>query len=92
MAGMSKYSTDDVMAALLMFRDATADQFTRVDRRFEAMQDQMNRRFDRVDDRFDRVDERFDRMDTRFDRMDERLDRIDVRVARLEKDHERPAS
>ena len=62
---MSKYSTDDVMAAVLTLKDAIEGYTRSNDRRLDTMQEQMNRRFDRVDERFDRMDVRFDRLDGR---------------------------
>jgi flagellar capping protein FliD len=62
---MSKYSTDDVMAAVLTLKDAIEGHTRSNDRRLDTMQEQMNRRFDRVDERFDRMDVRFDRLEGR---------------------------
>ncbi len=38
-----------------------------MDKRFEAMQNQMDKRFEQVDKRFEQVDKRFESMDKRFD-------------------------
>jgi hypothetical protein len=54
-----------------------------MDKRFEAMQQQMDKRFDAVDKRFDAVDKRFEAMDKRFDAMDKRLDEVSRRIDRF---------
>ncbi len=52
---MSKYSTDDVMAAVLTLKDAMEGFAMSVDRRFDAV----DRRFETVDRRFETVDPTF---------------------------------
>jgi hypothetical protein len=86
---MSKYSTDDVMAAVLTLKDAMEGYARLNDLRFDTTQDQMNRRFDTMQDQMNR---RFDRVDERFDRIDERFDRLEGRVAALEPHDQYPAS
>jgi chaperonin cofactor prefoldin len=55
-------------------------RFDAVDKRFEAMQEQMNKRFDAVDKRFDAVGKRFEsmqeQMDKRFEALTRRIDRF----------------
>lgn len=51
-------------------RDEFLDALERIDKRFEAIQKQMNKRFDRVDKRFESIDKRFDRVYERFDNID----------------------
>ncbi len=72
-----KYTIDDVMIALQTVQEATGLSITRIDekidaldRRFEHLQADMDRRFDLVVNRFDAVDTRFDAVDTRFDRLE----------------------
>ncbi len=65
---------------------ATKDDIKRVieefDKRFEAMQTQMDKRFEAMDKRFEAMNKRFEamqtQMDKRFERVHERLDNIDL--------------
>ena len=51
-----------------------------MDKRFEAMQEQMDKRFEAIDKRFEamqeQMDRRFEAMDKRFDAMTKRIDRF----------------
>ena len=71
-----RYTTTEIMEALLDFRDATALAFTNlraemngrfeaIDRRFEEFEDRMNRRFDSVDLRFDAFERRVSALEQR---------------------------
>ena len=53
--------------------------FSRMERRFEAVDarfDQVDKRFEAIDARFDRVDQRFEAIEARLDRQDQRFDEI----------------
>jgi len=50
--------------------EATLQVFMQqVDKRFEELRDDMNKRFEQVDKRFEQVDKRFEQVDKRFDQM-----------------------
>jgi hypothetical protein len=55
----------------------TSEAVARIEERFEA-------RFDAVDKRFDAVDKRFDAVDKRFDAIDKRFDALTAAVQRLQ--------
>ncbi len=61
--------------------------FGRMDHRFKAMQEQMDRRFESVDKRFESVNEKFEavqqQMDRRFDASDKRFEAIESRLDKL---------
>lgn len=75
----------------------TAEQFAKVDERFDAV----DARFDKVDERFDAVDARFDKMDhtlknildvvleipskKSFERLETKVQDIDTRLASVER-------
>ncbi|HEX5275525.1 MAG TPA: hypothetical protein VFW34_09650 [Candidatus Rubrimentiphilum sp.] len=64
-----RYSTADLMAAIIDLSEATAHGFT-------AMRAEMDRRFEAADRRFEsleyKMNKRFDSMDTRFDAFERR--------------------
>ena len=45
-----------------------------MDKRFEEMRSDMDRRFDQVDKRFEQVDKRFEQIDKRFEQVDKRFE------------------
>ncbi len=55
-------------------------RFDAVDKRFEALQEQMDKRFDamwqQADKRFESMDKRFESMDKRFEELTRRIDRF----------------
>ncbi|WPL17886.1 hypothetical protein Thiowin_02929 [Thiorhodovibrio winogradskyi] len=57
------------------------------DKRFDAMQTQMDKRFDAVDKRFEamqtQMDKRFDAVDKRFEAMDKRFEALTRRIDRF---------
>jgi len=59
------------------------EQFVRMDKRFDALYLEMDRRFKKMDERFEKIDERFDalyrEMDRRFEKVDERFEKVDER-------------
>jgi len=68
--GPDDISNREILAALIAFKGGVAGKFDQVDRRFELMQAQMDRRFDRVDQRFDEVDRRLDRLEARVENIE----------------------
>jgi chromosome segregation ATPase len=63
-------------------------RFDRVDDRIDKLEATMNDRFDKVDDRFSKVDERFSKVDERFEKleatMNDRFAKVDERFEKLE--------
>jgi DNA anti-recombination protein RmuC len=57
-------------------RELMREGFDQIDRRFEAMQANIDRRFEQVDKRFEQVDKRFEQVDKRFEQMDRRFDEM----------------
>ena len=56
----------------------TRQGFSEMNRRFELLLDQTNKRFEQVDKRFEHVEKRFDQVDRRFDALTRRMDRFMV--------------
>jgi hypothetical protein len=53
-----RYSSAELMDAILDLSNATANGFSRVDTRFEKLEHSINKRFDSVDLRFDSFERR----------------------------------
>ena len=64
-------------------RELMQQGFVMMDKRFEELQHQMDKRFDVVDKRFEAVDKRFESMDKRFASMDKRFEEITRRLDRF---------
>ena len=64
-------------------RELMQQGFVMMDKRFEELQHQMDKRFDGVDKRFEAVDKRFEAMDKRFEAMDKRFEKITRRLDRF---------
>ena len=47
-----------------------------MDKRFDLMREEMNKRFEQVDKRFEQVDKRFEQFDKRFETLTTRIDRF----------------
>ncbi|MHA1405740.1 MAG: hypothetical protein ACTSSI_18410 [Candidatus Helarchaeota archaeon] len=62
-------------------------RFEAMDRRFEALQEEMNKRFEAMDKRFEAMQEemnkRFEAMDKRFEAMDRRFTGLDKKLDKL---------
>ncbi len=56
-----------------------------VDKRFELMKDDMDRRFEQVDKRLEQVDKRFEQVDKRFEMIDKRFEQVDRRFEQVDK-------
>ena len=50
-----------------------------MDKRFTAMQHNIDKRFEQVDKRFEQVDKRFEQVDKRFEQVDKRFEQIERR-------------
>ncbi len=55
-------------------RELMVEGFKQMDKRFEQMQLDINKRFDQVDKRFEQVDKRLEQADKRFEQIDKRLE------------------
>lgn len=58
--------------------ELTRQGFSEMNRRFELLLDQTNKRFEQVEKRFEQIDKRFDQVDRRFDALTRRMDRFMV--------------
>ncbi len=80
-----RYTTKDLMAAIVELSEATAHGFASVRAEFRA---EMDTRFGEVNSRFEQIDRRFDtleyRMNKRFDSVDLRFDAFERRLHILE--------
>ena len=69
--------------------ELTMQGFSEMNRRFELLLDQTNRRFEQVDKRFEQVDKRFEQIDKRFEAMqiqiDRRFEQIDKRFDQVDR-------
>lgn len=67
--------------------ELTRQGFSEMNRRFELLLDQTNKRFEQVDKRFEQIDKRFEAMqiqiDRRFEQVDRRFDAITRRMDRF---------
>ena len=63
--------------------ELTRQGFSEMNRRFELLLDQTNRRFEQVDKRFEQIEKRFEQIDKRFDQVDRRFDHVDRRFDAL---------
>ena len=69
--------------------ELTRQGFLEMNRRFELLLDQTNKRFEQVEKRFEQIDKRFDAMqiqiDRRFERVDRRFEQIDKRFDQVDR-------
>ena len=67
--------------------ELTRQGFLEMNRRFELLLDQTNRRFEQIDKRFEamqiQIDRRFEQVDRRFEQIDKRFDQVDRRFDAL---------
>ena len=63
--------------------ELTRQGFSEMNRRFELLLDQTNKRFEQVDKRFEQVDKRFEQIDRRFEHVEKRFDQVDRRFDAL---------
>ncbi len=80
-----RYTTKDLMAAIVELGEATAHGFASLRAEFRA---KMDARFEKVDCRFQEIDRRFDSLEysinKRFDSVDLRFDAFERRLQLLE--------
>lgn len=55
--------------------ELTRQGFSEMNRRFELLLDQTNKRFEQVDKRFEQIEKRFEQIDKRFEAMQIQIDR-----------------
>ena len=69
--------------------ELTRQGFSEMNRRFELLLDQTNKRFEQVEKRFEQIDKRFEAMqiqiDRRFERVDRRFEQIDKRFDQVDR-------
>ena len=67
--------------------ELTRQGFLEMNRRFELLLDQTNKRFEQIDKRFEamqiQIDRRFEQVDRRFEQIDKRFDQVDRRFDAL---------
>jgi predicted RNase H-like nuclease (RuvC/YqgF family) len=67
--------------------ELTRQGFSEMNRRFELLLDQTNKRFEQIDKRFEamqiQIDRRFEQVDRRFEQIDKRFDQVDRRFDAL---------
>ncbi len=59
-----------------------------IDKRFEQMQHEIDKRFEQIDKRFEQVDKRFEQIDKRFEQIDKRFEQVDRRFDDMNKKFE----
>jgi flagellar capping protein FliD len=69
--------------------ELTRQGFSEMNRRFELLLDQTNKRFEQIDKRFEKIDKRFEQIDKRFETMqiqiDRRFEQVDRRFEQIDK-------
>ena len=69
--------------------ELTRQGFSEMNRRFELLLDQTNKRFEPVEKRFEQIDKRFEQIDKRFEAMqiqiDRRFEQVDRRFEQIDK-------
>jgi hypothetical protein len=63
----------EIKSDIKILAELVKQGFERMDKRFEDMQIQMNKRFEAVDKRFEAVDRRFEDVNSRFDDMSKKF-------------------
>ena len=64
--------------------EATLQVFMQqVDKRFEELREDMNKRFEQIDKRFEQIDKRFEQVDKRFEQVDKRFEDVRSRFEQL---------
>ena len=78
-----------IEASLAHHIELTRQGFLEMNRRFELLLDQTNKRFEQVEKRFEQIDKRFEAMqiqiDRRFERVDRRFEQIDKRFDQVDR-------
>ena len=78
-----------IEASLAHHIELTRQGFSEMNRRFELLLDQTNKRFEQVEKRFEQIDKRFEAMqiqiDRRFEQVDRRFEQIDKRFDQVDR-------
>ena len=95
-ASVSSFSDREIFERILNVelelkyqRDLIEKVLHQMDKRFEELREDMNRRFEQVDKRFEQVDKRFEQVDKRFEQVDKRFEQVDKRFEELREDMNR---
>ena len=62
--------------------ELTRQGFSEMNRRFELLLDQTNKRFEQVEKRFEQIDKRFEQIDKRFEQIDKRFEAMQIQIDR----------
>ena len=62
--------------------ELTRQGFAEMNRRFELLLDQTNKRFEQVDKRFEQIEKRFEQIDKRFEQIDKRFEAMQIQINR----------
>jgi predicted RNase H-like nuclease (RuvC/YqgF family) len=62
--------------------ELTRQGFSEMNRRFELLLDQTNKRFEQVEKRFEQVEKRFEQIDKRFEQIDKRFEAMQIQIDR----------
>ena len=62
--------------------ELTRQGFAEMNRRFELLLDQTNKRFEQVDRRFEQVDKRLEQIEKRFEQIDKRFEAMQIQIDR----------
>ena len=62
--------------------ELTRQGFSEMNRRFELLLDQTNRRFEQVDKRFEQIEKRFEQIEKRFEQTDKRFEAMQIQIDR----------
>ena len=74
-----QFQIDRVNQDINIFKLSVEKSFDNVNQRFEAMQVNMDQRFEKVDQRFEKIDQRFEKIIFSIDRLTDKLDGRDER-------------
>ncbi|MHA1921423.1 MAG: hypothetical protein ACTSWX_16875, partial [Promethearchaeota archaeon] len=69
-----------ILSGIVATKEDIKDVIREMDKRFEAIQIQMDKRFEAMDKHFEAMDKRFEAMDKRFEVMDKRFEAIQIQM------------
>ncbi|MHA1721218.1 MAG: hypothetical protein ACTSXK_16995, partial [Promethearchaeota archaeon] len=69
-----------ILSGIVATKEDIKDVIREMDKRFEAIQIQMDKRFEAMDKHFEAMDKRFEAMDKRFEAMDKRFEAIQIQM------------
>lgn len=78
----------EILVILVPIFGLMAWSYSRIEKKAEDRQDDLEKRFEKIDQRFEKMDQqfnqRFDQINQRFDQVDQKLQSLDMRLTRLE--------